>query len=71
MKLQEFNNNTELYLEWRSTPRSLSDLYDDAIESYNELDSSFFWLDNGKIKDDEFADNAMNIIAYLKSAIES
>lgn len=70
LKLQEFNNDTSLYLEWRNTPKDLNELYEEAEEAYNEMDASFFWLENGKIKDSKFADNAMKIIEYLMIAIK-
>lgn len=70
VKLQQLNNDTEDFLDWKETEPDLASLEDDAKKAVAELNEEFFWLEeDGYIKDSEFVNNADDIIQYLSLAI--
>lgn len=70
VKLQQLNNNTEDFLDWKNEERDLADLEDDAEEAIDELNDNFFWIDDNIIADSEFVNKARDVIEYLAKAIK-
>jgi PelA/Pel-15E family pectate lyase len=66
-KLLDLNNNSQDYINWRSTPSSLSTHLSRTTGAYNKQNVDGFWLNSdGNIKDGDFSGNAHNIIAYFQ-----